>query len=427
MSVLAPQAEIPEKLGFLAEPARYKVLYGGRGGSKSWGVARVLLMKGATTPIRVLCCREFQNSIADSVHRLLSDQIYALGLEAVYEIQKNKILGKNGTEFGFEGLRHNITSIKSYEGADIAWVEEAQTVSNASWDILIPTIRKPGSEIWVTFNPQMKEDATYQRFVVKPPATAKVVKIDWRDNPWFPDVLRQEMDDLRERDHDKWLNVWEGHCVEILEGAIYANELRAATAEGRITRVPYNPQVPVHTFWDLGRSDKTAIWFAQAYGFEYRFIDYYENSGVSLQHYLKVLQERGYVYGDVWLPHDATHELLGSERTVEQQVRKAGFRVRISPRASVSDGISAARTIFPLSWFDEEKCADGLQCLRNYRYELDEDLKVFKKTPLHDWASHGADAFRYAGVSLREPKKRTNPNPYADEWGGPRHSGDWMG
>lgn len=421
---LEVDARIPAKLAFLAEPARYKVLYGGRGGAKSWGVARVLLMRGATEPLRVLCGREFQSSIAESVHKLLADQIAELGLDEVYEVQQRKIIGPNGTEFGFEGLRHNISSIKSYEGVDVAWVEEAQTVSNASWDVLIPTIRRPGSEIWMTLNPSQKEDATYKRFVLEPPKSAKVVKVNWSDNPWFPAVLRQEMEDLKARDPDKWLNVWEGHCIEIVEGSIYANELR--TAAERVTRVPYNPQVPVHLFWDLGRADKTAIWFAQSYGFEYRFIDYYENSGKALGHYLAEIQARGYVYGDVWLPHDATHELLSSERTVEQQIRAAGYKVRISPKTSVSDGINAARTIFPLCWFDEDKCADGLQCLRNYRYEFDEDLKVYKKTPLHDWASHGADAFRYAAVSLREPPKKKPYGVRHDVYGSRSERAGWM-
>lgn len=414
--------QFPDKLKVLFEPRRYKVLHGGRGGAKSWGVARALLLMGASRTLRVLCAREFQNSISESVHALLSDQIASLGLSDFYSTQNNKVIGRNGTEFYFAGLRHNITKIKSFEGVDVCWVEEAQTVSKSSWDTLIPTIRKPGSEIWVTFNPSLEADETYQRFVVRPPTDSVVVKINWSDNPWFPDVLKQEMLDLKARDPDAWMTVWEGHCKQTLDGAIYANEVRAATADGRFTRVPYDQTKPVHTFWDLGRADMTAIWFAQIVGFEFRLIDYYENRGQALGHYLKHLQTKGYVYGDCWLPHDAQNELLASERTIAQQARAAGFNVRITPKSSISDGINAARTLFSTCWFDSEKCADGINCLRNYRYEVDEETQQYSQKPLHDWASHGADAFRYFAVALREPKKKApstiarRPNMGAGGW-----------
>jgi phage terminase large subunit len=161
----------------------------------------------------------------------------------------------------------------------------------------------------------------------------------------------------------------------------------------------------------LGRADKTAIWFAQIVGFEFRLIDYYESQGQALGHYLKRLQGKSYVYGDCWLPHDAENELLASERTIAQQARAAGFKVRITPKISVADGINAARTLFANCWFDADKCADGLQCLRNYRYEVDPDTQQYSKQPLHDWASHGADAFRYLAVALREPKKKADHKP----------------
>ena len=357
---MAINAEFPVALQFLFEPKRYKILYGGRGGAKSWGIARALLVMGAQKSIRVLCAREMQTSIAQSVHKLLSDQITALGLDAFYEVQQNIIKGKNGTEFTFHGLKHNIANIKSVEGTDICWVEEAQTVSKSSWSTLIPTIRKKDSEIWVSFNPSLEADETYQRFVVNPPTNSIVRKINWSDNPWFPDVLRDEMEDLKRRDEDAYLTIWEGHCKQTLDGAIYANEVRTATKDGRFTRVPYDTSKPVVTFWDLGRADKTAIWFMQQIGFEYRAIDYYENQGHALQHYLKHLQSLPYVYGEVWLPHDAENELLASERTIAQQVSAAGYKVQITPKISIVDGIEAARSFFASCWFDSDKCADGL-------------------------------------------------------------------
>lgn len=399
------QLEFPEALECLFKPARYKTLYGGRGGAKSWGIARALLLQGTTKPLRVLCAREMQTSITQSVHKLLKDQIAAMGLSGFYEVQNYVIKGMNGTEFTFHGLKHNIANIKSIEGVDVCWIEEAQTVSKSSWDTLIPTIRKDGSEIWISFNPSLEADETYQRFVVSPPTGAIVQKINWADNPWFPDVLRQEMEDLKAKDYDAYLNVWEGHCKQTLDGAIYANEVRAATTAGRFTKVPYDPSKPVHTYWDLGRADKTAIWFVQMVGFEFRVIDYYENQGKALGHYLKELQGRLYVYGDCWLPHDANNELLASEQTIAQQCRAFGFKVRVTPKTSVVNGINAARTVFATCWFDSEKCADGLQALRNYRYEVDPETQQYSTNPLHDWASHGADAFRYFAVSLKEEAK----------------------
>ena len=401
---IAVDTDFPQALAFLFEPARYKVLYGGRGAAKSWGVARALLVLGTQYKLRILCAREFQNSMADSVHALLKDQIQSMGLGSFYEVQARVINGMNGTQISFEGLRHNIASVKSTEGVDICWVEEAQTVSKSSWDTLIPTIRKDGSEIWVTFNPELEADETFKRFVKNPMPGAQVHKIGWQDNPWFPEVLRDEMNHLKATDPDSYLTVWEGHCRQALDGAIYAKELRDATAENRITRVPYDASKPVDTFWDLGRADKTAIWFAQIVGFEFRLIDYYENSGVALAHYLKVIQERPYVYGEHWLPHDAQNELLASERTITQQMRAVGHTVRITPKTSIKDGIEAARSIFNRCWFDESKTADGLQCLRHYQYDVDPETKERGMKPLHNWASHGADAFRYLGVGLREKK-----------------------
>jgi phage terminase large subunit len=402
-------AEFPEKLEFLFHPARYKVAYGGRGSGKSWGVARALLLQGFEKPLRILCARELQNSITDSVHKLLADQISELGLSDFYEIQNTSIRGLNGTEFAFRGLRHNVTAIKSFESVDIVWVEEAQTVSKASWETLIPTIRKEDSEVWITFNPELDSDETYTRFVANPPPGAVVVKVNWSDNPFFPDTLRREMEHLRDTDPDAWLTIYEGHCRHTLDGAIYAKEVRQATEEGRITRVPYDATKPVHTFWDLGWADNTSVWFAQIAGFEYHLIDYVEGSQQPLTHYLKVLQDRGYIYGTDWLPHDAQSKQLGTGRSIEEMMRAAGRNVRIVPKLSVADGINAARTVFANCWFDVEKCADGLQCLRRYRYDVDQQTGQFSKMPLHDSASHGADAFRYLAIGLRDQKKPSLP------------------
>lgn len=212
------------KFDILFKPARYKVLYGGRGAAKSWEISRALIIKGLQSKLRVLCAREIQHSIADSVHKLLSEQIYEMGFAPWYKITKNTITGVNGTEFIFSGLRFNVREIKSKEGIDICWIEEAQSVSEESWDVLIPTIRKEKSEIWLSFNPDAETDPTYRRFVIDPPPDSFVRKVGWQDNPWFPDVLRQEMEYLKRVDYEAYLHVWEGEVRRISEAIIFKNK-----------------------------------------------------------------------------------------------------------------------------------------------------------------------------------------------------------
>jgi hypothetical protein len=328
------RVRFPEPLRCLFQPNRYKILYGGRGGAKSWGVARALIIIGAERPIRILCAREFQSSISDSVHKLLSDQIELMGYGDFYTIEKASIKGLNGTEFSFAGIKHNVGRIKSYEGVDIVWVEEAQNVSKNSWETLIPTIRKDGSEIWVTLNPELDTDETW--------------------------------------------------------------------------------------------ADATSIWFAQAVGLEYRVIDFLQMTQTAIPNIIQELQKRGYVYGIDYLPHDAqARSLSGAGRSIEQMMRGLGRTVHVQPRSSISDGINAVRSVFPNCWFDADKCADGLQALRHYRYKVDPESGQFSKEPLHDENSHAADAFRGLAMSLvaktpKRPKVYERPNYGAAATG-------WMG
>ena len=408
------EVQFPQKLAFLFEPQRYKVCYGGRGGAKSWGIARALLILGAKSQQRILCAREFQTSIKDSVHKLLCDQIDSMGLTGFYEITDKSIRGKNGTEFFFVGLRNNVTNVKSIEGVDICWVEEAQTVSKTSWNVLIPTIRKEKSEIWVSFNPELDTDETYQRFVLHSPENCKVVKINWSDNPWFPETLRIEKDALRDRDIEAYNTVWEGLCRQTVDGAIFAREIQMAELEERITRVPYDATKPVHAVFDLGWSDATAIWFVQFIGMETRIIRYIEDSQKTISDYLAKMQTYGYVYDTLWLPHDAENKTLAAAgRSIDQIVRSAGYKTKIIPRTPIVDSINAARTLFRNCWFDRDNCYDGLQCLRHYKYDVDPDTKQFSKNPLHDQYSHGADAFRMLGLVVNEPKRRVSKPSYA--------------
>jgi len=402
-------AEFPEKLQCLFEPEsiRYRVLYGGRGGAKSWGVARALLIKAAKTQLRILCAREFQTSLKDSVHKLLSDQIESLGLLGHYEITQAAIRCKTtGSEFFFVGLKNNINNVKSIEGIDICWVEEAQSVSKSSWSTLIPTIRKENSEIWITFNPELETDETYQRFILNKPGESIVEKINWSDNPWFPETLRIEKDNLKARDQEAYNNVWEGLCRQTVDGAIFAKEMQLAELDGRITKVPYDATKPVHAVFDLGWADSTAIWFLQFVGMETRLIRYMESSQQTISWYMAQMQTFGYVYDTLWLPHDAENKTLAAAgRTIDDIVRAAGFKTRILGKVPIVDSINAARTIFSNCYFDRENCAQGLQCLRHYRYDVDPDTGMFSRTPLHDNYSHGADAFRYIGLMINEPRK----------------------
>lgn len=216
---------------FFRQPSRYKVLYGGRGSGKSFSCARVLLGKGFESPIRILCAREIQRSISDSVHKLLCTQIDEMGLGGFYMITRDTIRGTNGTEIIFKGLRSNPQEIKSTEGIDLCWVEEAQAVSAESWDVLIPTIRKPNSEIWLTFNPLDEQDPTYQRFVLNAPDDALVRKVNYDENPYFPEVLRREMEWLKARDYESYLHIWEGEVRKHSNAVIFAGRFRVEEFE----------------------------------------------------------------------------------------------------------------------------------------------------------------------------------------------------
>lgn len=406
-----PAAKFPQPLEVLFIPKRHKVMYGGRAAGRSWGCARALLLLGAQKAIRVLCARELQNSIADSVHRLLADQVTNLHLEHIYDVQASRIISRAGavpggqTSFAFEGIKNNATKIKSYEGIDYCWVEEANKVSRNSWEILLPTVRKENSEIWITFNPELDTDYTYERFVKKPSENSVVVKMTWRDNPWVPKSMLEEMEDLKNRDYEAYLNVWEGFTRQVLEGAVFAKELQRCQIENRITKVPWDRQIPVDTFWDLGRRDMTSIWFAQRVAMQYRVLEYFEDSAEDIQYYLRYLQNRPYTYGTHFLPHDAKAKRLGQQRTIEAACRAVFANVRVVDRISHKvNAINAARIIFPNCWFDEDNCADGLGRLRHYRYKVVDGQ--LSEEPLHDEASNGADAFMTLAQSLKEKKPK---------------------
>ena len=196
----------------LWHPHRYKVFYGGRSSGKSWAIAEALIQLSDLGKLRILCCREIQNSIRDSSYQLLKDTAYRLGLESHFTFLDSEIRNEiTGSRFIFKGLLRNDQSIKSTEGIDFCWCEESQTISETSWQTLIPTIRKEGSEIWVSFNPLQTDDPTTKRFIESPPPGAYVRKVNYDENPYFTEEMRAEMEYDKRTDYEKYLHIWEGY------------------------------------------------------------------------------------------------------------------------------------------------------------------------------------------------------------------------
>jgi len=388
------------------EPNRYKVVFGGRGSGKSFSIAQLLVLRAFKEPTRILCAREIQRSISDSVLQLLSDTIQRLKLTDFFDVQKSQIIGKNGSRFLFLGLSNNITKVKSYEGLDICWVEEAESVSYTSWETLIPTVRKKGSEIWVSFNPNDEMDDTYQRFVVNPPPKAYVKKVNYNQNPWFPDELEKERVYLKSKNEDLYNHVWEGEVLSNRDGAYFAKFI----PNDQIIDFKVEPNIPVDTYWDLGVSDSTCIWLVQQIGMEIRVVDCYENQGEGLQFYINWLHDwrarHQSVFGEHYAPHDIQVRELGTGKSRLETARKLGIHFRVVRKLTIEDGIHAARAILPKCYFEKTNTKDGLQALRRYRKEFDEKKGIYKPHPLHDWSSHYADAFRYFAIAFRDKSKQ---------------------
>lgn len=430
---------------------RYIVYYGGRGGGKSWAVADALLILGTgELPLRILCARELQISIADSVHRLLCDRIEALGLQSFYRITQKSIEGINGTIFLFKGIKHNSTEIKSTEGIDVCWVEEAEKVSRNSWEVLIPTIRKEilksdgtklTSRIIVTFNTKSVTDATYERFIIQKRDNVYVQKVSWRDNPFFPEVLNLERLDMLSRDPEAYAHIWEGEPDTRYSGGVYAIQMARAVADGRMKSGLYDPELVVNTAWDLGRKDSTAIWWWQKAGTEIRLIDYYENSlKDNIDHYLEQVyghriivrginpvngavtswvrgdmlpeaaHRSSWKYGKHYVPHDAANKLLAAGgRSIVQQAHALGVKMYVVAATSQQNGIEAARRTIDYSWFDQDRCSYGIKCLMAYHFPYDEDKQRFVDVPRHDWSSDCADAYEIIGQVWRNEVKEKEP------------------
>lgn len=410
MNALAPAGQpewkFPAKLQPLWTPKRYKVAHGGRSSAKSWGFARALLIQAFQRPLRILCTREIQKSIKQSVHRLLSDQIESMGLSGFYEILDTEIRGRNGSLFIFSGLSDQTAeSIKSYEGVDICWCEESQALSQRSLDILTPTIRKQGSEVWFTLNPELDTDAVFARFILDQPENAIVIEMSWRDNPWFsPEMEAERQEFLRQvalgkRTQDEYDNIWEGKCRAAVAGAIYHTEIVAAKTAKRLRNVPYDPLLKVHTIWDLGWNDCMSILLVQKQASEIRIIGYIEDSHRTYESYVQQLNEMKYRWGKDYLPHDGKAASAESGRSPREILKQLGRPVYwpCVPNIGVEEGIRAARQMFPRVYFDEVNAGQLFNRLSRYRRRINQQTQQ-PEAPRHDENSHGSDGFRMLAV-----------------------------
>lgn len=377
----------PRAFAFLYAPplgqVRYRAAYGGRGSAKSWQFARALLTHGVAQPLRVGCFREFQASIRDSVHRVLADQIALLGLSDFYTVQESSIMGANGTEFLFKGLRRDIAQIKSTEGIDIAWVEEAEAVSDASWRTLIPTIRKPNSEIWVSFNPGLADDPTYQRFVVTPPERSIVRKVSWQDNPWFPDVLKEEAEALLRADPEAYAHVWGGEPWMRTDAQVLAGKWRVEdfAPEAHWGAPLYGAD------WGFAQ-DPTVL--LRCYAHDGRLYIDHETGGVQLDTDATVR-----AFDTVPGSRDYTIRADSARPETIAELKKRGFRIVGAEKwaGSVEDGIQHLRSYQEI--VIHPRCKRVIEEARLYRYKTDPrtDDVLPKVVDAHN---HAMDALRYA-------------------------------
>lgn len=387
---------------------RHMTYYGGRSSGKSTTIALSILVKATASKLRILCVRETQNSIAESVHQLMADLIDKHKLPN-WEVTKDEIRNtKTGSNIIFKGVHNNTQAIKSLEGIDICWVEEAQSVSMDSIDVLIPTIRKEGSYFIWSFNPLTSEDPVWIRIAKNPDYRTLVKKVnsDAIERLLSPEVIH-EREKMRADNPELFEHVWLGEPLTAKTGSVFGKQLATAREEGRITKVPYDGSAPVYTAWDLGIGDATAIWFFQIIGREIHYIDHYESSGEDLGHYLSVLRAKPYEYAKHFLPHDAKQRELQTNKTRVEFFADNGFpNVEVLRPTNFTPGQDdidmVARPKLSLCWFDKEKCNRGIECLRAYHYDYDEKNRILKAKPEHDWSSHSSSAFIYSLIADTE-------------------------
>ena len=444
----APRFRSPAVFEPLDGPARYKGAWGGRGSGKSHFFASLLVRDANNEPgLLAVCIREIQKTLAHSAKRLIEARLAAQGLGEAdgFKVFKEVIRTPGDGIILFQGMQdHTAESIKSLEGFTRAWVEEAQCLSARSLELLRPTIRAAGSELWFSWNPRLKTDPVDRLLRGEEiPTGAAVVEANWRHNPWCPPELEQERQDCRRTNPDQYDHIWEGDYVSVAEGAYFARELSEARGGGRIGRVAFDPLMNVRLFFDIGgagaRADSCAIWPAQFIGREIRVRDYYEAQGQPLSAHVAWLRGAGYgpERASIWLPHDGATTDRVFAVSYESALREAGYEVNVVPnqgKGAAAARIEAARRLFPTIWFDEATTEAGRAALGWYHQRKDE-ARGIGLGPKHDWSSHGADAFglmcvAYEAPSEPRPARRRREFEFP-EWGysngrGAGGSGGWM-
>lgn len=371
---------------------RYLVSYSGRGTGKSYTVATLLLLDALIRPLRILCAREIQLSLSDSVHKLLCDRIGQLGLENEFHITRTSITSSNGSEFIFKGLRSDPAEIKSMEGVNIAWLEESSNISKASWDILVPTIRKPGSQIWCTFNPARKEDWVYQMFVANtPPKNAMIVPLTIEDNPEFPDVLREEMEECMARDYDAYRHIWLGECVTHSNACVFKGHFVVRECPEFTTEHPY-----YGTDFGFANDYNTCI---ECYVKDNTLYITKENFGLGVDmdklpaFYDKVMKNRRFtMYADCARPETISY------------LQKQGFNIKPAKKwkGSIEDGVEYLKHFKEI--VIDPSCTHLIEEFNKYSYKTDKTSGDILPEIEDKW-NHGIDGLRYALSDLITQKK----------------------
>ncbi|QOG18596.1 PBSX family phage terminase large subunit [Bradyrhizobium sp. SEMIA] len=410
MSILKiPTAKIFEPL---LGPARYKGVYGGRGSGKSHFFGELLVETcQAERGTLAVCIREAQRTLAQSSKRLIEGKIASLGLGHGFRLFSDKIETPGDGLIIFRGLQdHTADSIKSLEGFRIAWIDEAQGLSARGLALLRPTIRAKDSELWASWNPRRKSDAIDDFLRGREPDGAVIVKANWRDNPWFPDVLEEERLLDQKLYPERYDHIWEGEYARAFEGAYFAALLSEARAQGRIGKVAADPLLPLRAFIDIGgagaAADAFTIWIVQWVGSEIRVLDYYESVGQVLAFHVNWLRSRGYRNAILYLPHDglAANNITG--KRYEDHLREAGFTVE-PPVKNQGPGaammrIEALRRLGPQLWFNEDTTEPGREALGFY-HERKDEVRNIGLGPEHDWSSHAADALGLMAICYEQP------------------------
>lgn len=418
--------DIPEKaVPIFEDPRRVNTLYGGRGSTKSWTVGRILSLNGYRERRRILCGRETMKSLEDSVYALLLQQQERMGLGSFYREHKGGILGANGTEFLFKGLRNeDITKIKSMEDIDDCWLEEAQVLSNKSIRVLVPTIRKPGSRFYVTMNPELDDDPAFERFILNAnPETSHVIQMNYCDNPWFYETeleaeRRYDYDNDHSPDKHMYKHVWEGATLPAVEGAIFANEVSRFQQEGRLRPLNINPMGRVHGIMDLGWGVMTMC-LAQRFGSTVEFVGYREWRNRTYDQVTEELHEdeslKGVRWGKVFMPHDAAHKDPKTGHSHFRVMEDLGWETDEIPQEGVENYIEKGRRMFRTCYINSENGGDDLmRCLKRFKYKVSEQSPDKRMSPDKDDFAHGAESFCYTAVVAEELTNddRIVTNPY---------------